>query len=187
MSSKKCPKCGLMNFAYADVCKRCGETSLTEDSTDVSTLSHSAKTVAANNKNNGCPQCQSEQTSSFEMVYMQGTTQGKLKATTYEFGEGFGVMGGKTSSQSVIAQKCTPPASPANLYGVSALVAVIGFGMFLCSRSIAMLVGVGVIAAGIFYYSQKQNKVLTEQHQLALLRWKRSWICLRCGSAWQRA
>jgi uncharacterized membrane protein YvbJ len=35
MSSIKCPKCGLVNFATADVCKRCGE-SLSKESSQVS-------------------------------------------------------------------------------------------------------------------------------------------------------
>ena len=173
MKSKKCLACGLVNFASEELCKKCG-----------SDLRNQKLSTA-------CPSCTSDNTQSFQMAYQSGTTSGTLIGIS-ERG-GIGVAGGK--SQSVLAKSLKPPTADGSLgEGIAYIfIMVVAFNvigvalMVLIDPVLGIFISIALtIAVGIFgVIKGRRSKGENERNfKLAMDRWRRSWICLKCGGTW---
>lgn len=107
MTSLKCPNCSLVNFATVEICKRCGNHLTVSKPT-------SPQNVRQKQISTSCPDCASSDTQSFQMAYQTGTSSGNLSVATYNPHTGFGVGGGKTSNQTILANQVRPPVAPSN-------------------------------------------------------------------------
>lgn len=144
-----------------------------------------------------CPRCHSDNTASFPMIYQGGTTTGNFSALSYGTNAGVIGTGGKTKSQSLLAQQTAPPQKQNNGCLHAFITVLILFGsMFVFTLVMTALVGesslTGLLAfifgmvATIFYAvhinrnSKAENKVWREQ----IAQWEKSWMCLKCGNKW---
>lgn len=153
-----------------------------------------------------CPQCDSQQTVSFEMMYARGTSSGTITGSTVTFSGDIGITSGQFNSQTVLAGRVAPPVLPKMgcsmqiLIGIGAwlLGSVVGavivsvmeliFGRSNAATLLAfsfILIGVFLICGLHFYkrfIERKQMPVYREQ----LEEWSNSMICQRCGFMWTR-
>jgi hypothetical protein len=178
MSSIKCFSCGLVNFASDEVCKKCGS--------DLKAQKSGKQKLST-----ACPRCDSENTQSFQMAYQTGTS--KLLMIGISEGGGLGLGGGK--NQSALAKSVKPPEPPSSVGESIALIIllVVGFNilgaalMLLIDPFIGIFVAVALtIAVAIFgaIKSRSGKDKGQRQFHLATDRWRRSWICLKCGGTW---
>ena len=144
-----------------------------------------------------CPKCESVETSSFEMAYVQGTSTGTIVAGSYTPGFGGTFTQGKTKSQTALATRTRPPVKPSISFGE--LLAALVLSSILAGVTAAFIPGLssvfrfilffGISIGGVVLAYIYQNRVLKkklEQYNKAMSAWQRSWICLRCGHIWQR-
>ena len=136
-----------------------------------------------------CFKCQSDNTQSFEMVYNAGTSFGNINVNSYSSDEGFGFSGGSVSHQTVLASQLAPPEKPEwTIAQLIVIPALLLFGCFALWNFLGLIVAV-VIGGGIsflfLYLIEREVKKKTPIYETAYARWKRAWICLRCGATWQ--
>jgi predicted nucleic-acid-binding Zn-ribbon protein len=172
MSSKKCLSCGLVNFASDEICKKCG-----------SDLMNQKLSTA-------CPKCASDNTQSFEMAYQTGTSS----AAMIGISQPGGIAAGAGKSSSALAKNVKPPEKESVGESIGIIVAMIIVFNFL-GVALMVLVDpfVGIFAAiiltiggGIFgvIKSGKGKAEKDRVFQVAMKRWRQSWICLKCGGTW---
>lgn len=133
---------------------------------------------------------------SFPMIYQQGTSTGTIQAISYGGDAGLIGTGGKTKSQSFLAQKATPPIQPE--FSLSEVFA--SFFIFLLITVVILVLGLnglgwiftflfGVVAYSllVFFIYNRYKKVEKEKipYQRLLTIWQNSWMCLKCGNGWR--
>lgn len=74
--------------------------------------------------NYDCPQCQSPQTASFEIMHAQGTQSGNISASTVTFSGDVGLTNGQFNSQTVLAGRLMPPVAPVMGCGIQFLIGI---------------------------------------------------------------
>jgi hypothetical protein len=136
-----------------------------------------------------CPQCKSNQTSSFQMVYSQGTNTGRISAGGITSEGDFAFTGGTVKSQSVLAGKLAPPKRPVNepinnlvILALSGIILMLFTGITnsIIIGALACLISFGT---GVYFYSQYVQKQMPEYIQ-KMDEWSKSMICFRCGYMW---
>lgn len=146
-----------------------------------------------------CPNCQSEQTQSIQVMSQMNTQTGSANTTTvgYSRGTGIGVAGSATSiaMQSQMAQKYRIPPRPQRsmvvpMIGVLALIAAFIFLMVGIYGERSALVGT-VMATGfaaLMFWAHTQGK---ENYLRNVSKWEerrnyllKAWVCHRCGHDW---
>lgn len=140
-----------------------------------------------------CPQCRSNQTSSFQMIYQGGTSTGTHKSISYGANVGIIGTGGKSSSQSLLAQQVAPPPMP-KLTNSDKFFAVccflVGTAIFnaLISNQIPLFGFVFglALAGGFLFFKSEQIAVKRNLWKQTIQQWQNSWMCLRCGFTWIR-
>ena len=153
-----------------------------------------------------CPQCQSEQTSSYRMLWMSGTASGNVSGIGVTAGGNVGVFGGSSSQQTYLAQSVAPPSTPSFRGGVFGC--LVPFIVFLFATTILRLVftylrsaapglmaaiapsnaagfGLGIVCIfgslvlrAVYLQWRKQRLAPVQET------WERSWLCLKCGTRW---
>jgi len=148
-----------------------------------------------------CPQCNSENTQKFTMIYKEhsiegssnfsGTQTGTYSSST-SYGGYFGNFTGKSDfqSQSHLAKQCSPPEKPypSVFFHLFALLA--GFNIIeqlnitrddsLTTIFIFLFSSIGIVYI-IRYFLW--SKYLWKEYNKDLSKWKRSWLCLKCGES----
>lgn len=153
-----------------------------------------------------CPQCHSDETSSFEMIYQGETDAGMVP---HENGKGTNTHN-TTTSPSMIARQFTPPVMPAVgcganfialiLGAVTLVLAMIVVNIFLSAivpaagEQIADLVSafvpIGCAVAVFINVRQREAakiNLLKEDWELLMKQRRDSRICLKCGNRWYPA
>ena len=132
-----------------------------------------------------CPKCKSKNTQRLEVIYEHGTSD--INTTSNTVGVGYGGRLGaggavtKTSgtSQSIIAQKASPP----EIRSYSAVIwcSIIGLILLFNAEGFWQLVGLGFVVLAIymgkanFEYNKSEFPKLFEE-------WEKSWYCNKCGN-----
>jgi len=142
-----------------------------------------------------CPRCGSENTSTFPMIHLGGTTKGSFGAVSYGLAAGLVGTKGKTNTQNLLALQTSPPTKPGYAAGDLILGIMVGGTFVLAMVSAFSLFGYVpvpvfsfiIFAAGLacFYYfrSKQVNEKVNEWRQ-AIQQWENSSMCLKCGNAW---
>lgn len=141
-----------------------------------------------------CPKCESENTQRLEVIFHGGTQDINTTSKTAGGGIGgaFGIGGAvtKTSgqSQSLLAQKATPPAKKGLMW--AGLFAFLGLINAVASLNhlqiIAMLFSVLMFLAGAYVY--KANLKFNKDEWPKLYQhWLDSWLCNKCGAVYHQA
>jgi hypothetical protein len=141
-----------------------------------------------------CPNCQSEDVQTLQVVFDEGTSRLDGRQTgggvgwSPGHGVGVGVGGGKIrgTTQSVLAQKAAPPKRKSVAGGV--VVAIIGLVLLIGLVS----AGGGAIAAGIIiglilmalgvYAAYRANGYNASEWPGLYEQWRKSWMCRKCGT-----
>ena len=147
-------------------------------------------------KNTTCSKCSSPDTQRVAMAYSSGTSCGHVSAVTYSGGDNFGVVGGNTTVQTLLAQQLRPPEEPP--FVVFLLTAVVGsiVAAVVIFFAVALTTGTdmyGYLASGVggavtfgfgLWRLDKSYNKIAAQYKKDTWRWNNSWICLRCGNTW---
>lgn len=189
MKSQKCLTCEFVNFANAEICKRCKRN-----------LHSSAQPKNFRKLSTTCPSCNSSDTQSFEMAYKTGTSFGKVQTTSYNHELGLSVGSANTSHQTVLASNINPPTKPQENEIYFVILALVGspwlIAMFITANNnddkiYGFLFGgfCNFLTAIYILFSYKRwskeiNKKRVE-YKSTLANWLRSWVCLRCGANWK--
>ena len=122
------------------------------------------------------------------MVYETGTSSGTARFLTTD-GDSIGFGGGRTSSQTVLAQKVKPPENPATPAGAFAALFLLPFAaMFFASILLPFWVGViaaVAVAVAVWFGINIEEKKKKPVYKIQMERWLRSWVCLKCGTMWE--
>jgi hypothetical protein len=123
-----------------------------------------------------CPNCQSQNVQKLTVVYEQGTSEIHASGTSFTSHGDQGVEYTSThgQSQSILAQKASPP--PKQSSGLGILLIIGGIILLAIQVWIAVVVLViGVLAwASAGDYNKKQWPALYDE-------WNRKWHCNKCG------
>lgn len=175
-----CPVCENICSSQASSCPKCGHPLKQEVAT---------KEPAPNGSNFTCPQCGSDQISTLQMVYSQGTSSGKVSAGTITGDGSFAFTGGNVNSQSVLARQVAPPRRPRMngwiIYGIVILALIIAVMSisFVYSGLSFLIITFGVTGVGLYlYYLSVQKKMPDYWDELD--HWEKGKICFRCGNTW---
>lgn len=156
-----------------------------------------------------CPNCGSRQTSSFEMVYSQGTRSGYINASTLTSSGDVGFTGGETYSQSLLAGQLSPPEEPKLKGGtILASVLVSFFAAGIVTYMIAYFIRttgtpvdettigmnlifvylllIPVLASLGCWLHKRALKKMMPGYLEKLREWSKGMICQRCGYTWVR-
>lgn len=130
-----------------------------------------------------CPNCSSDNTRKFSIVYEEGTSRGKS--------ESFGDHSSNETehfSQTPLAKRCSPPKEP-EMGCFSVLLGTV-FSIFVAFK-LGVFIGsfwwgiggfaISLIAFNIFWHftvGTKKNK----KYDLEYGTWENSWVCLKCGN-----
>ncbi len=148
-----------------------------------------------NNHAFNCPRCGSGNASSFQMIYQSGTQTGNFKAVSYGLKAGVIGTGGKTNSQSILANQTAPPPMPgvtaehvivAVVVGV-VCIAVFNFALSATGREAPAALAVMIFIAsslGFLIYNGRKIAQKRELWQSKIKTWENSWMCLKCGDTW---
>ena len=153
-----------------------------------------------------CPQCQSEQTSSYRMLWMSGTASGNVSGIGVTAGGNVGVFGGSSSQQTYLAQSVAPPSTPSFRGGVFGCLVPFVVFLFATTMLRVMFAYLSYIAPGLMRVIAPSNAVAfgvgilcifgslvlravylqwRKQRLVPVLEtWERSWLCLICGARW---
>lgn len=202
-STVNCPHCQKPNYTTATKCWKC-ETPL-----DVQRLLQEQIS-----RQYRCSRCHSDDTSSYEMIYQSGTNTGRFSSVSYNYNVGLISTGGKSKSQSLLAQQVTPPKMPSSTgcgkFVLVFLLLMIAATIFLTFTISGFVLGgkafgdfngtviVGGIAAilggslafvFLKYFSNQLDKQNNPKEQKAnwqkeYAKWQNSWLCLKCGNRW---
>lgn len=137
-----------------------------------------------------CPKCSSHDVYRFEMVHQSGSsdsTGGGLTLTQGGQGGEIGVIGGRGTTQTMLAQRCAPPKAPS-------ILARSGGWLFLSLILIGGLIGsvfgftvASVSAFGLVVWLMGMPWRKFGQYDSAVERWRRSWVCVHCGEEFEWA
>jgi len=121
------------------------------------------------------------------MAYETGTSSGVLVGVNQA--GGLGLAGGKSSSG--LAKKVKPPAKESVGESIAIIILLVvafnflgGVLMLFFNPFIGLGVAVGltIVVAVFFAIKGRKNKDNQQRRfDFAMLRWRQSWICLRCG------
>ena len=129
-----------------------------------------------------CPKCGSDDTRSFQLVYAEGTSQGRISAGSYTFGGGVTATSGRTNSQSLLAARTSPPVEPSpSVIGLAMLPLLLLF-LAVAINIVVSIVFVALICVWLYRHYQPKRRKYKED----IAEWSRSWMCIRCGHAWRR-
>jgi hypothetical protein len=146
--------------------------------------------------NTTCNKCAATNTQRVAMAYSSGTSNAKLTGLTFSEGDSFGVVSGKSTSQTLLARQLRPPTGPSYIFNTAvAAFGAIGAGvlMFLsfaiCFGNVgysflAAFFGAIMVAGVAFWQLDKNFKSQEAKYKRELWRWQNSWVCLRCGNTW---
>jgi len=131
--------------------------------------------------NTNCPDCASENTSSFQMIYTGGAS-------------------GQTGNRNVLIQQTERPFPPPDGSGTTIIITIF-VAIFLVAGSsvlagiidpkftfVGSLAGVAIsVLLGITLFASAKRKYRNQiiQWQDSLLFWQNSWMCLDCSKHWQ--
>jgi hypothetical protein len=193
----ECPACEASISSQASSCPRCGQPlAESENQTPLEkVLNHSpiqspplfVQKPAHNAMN--CSQCGSDSTITFEMAHASGTSTGRMSGLTYTPHGGLGSFGGKTTQQTNLAARTSPPLAPNFLNWLMVLGSFILLYIFIAAIVTNSLVGFLIFFGGLIGLSLWRNKKYQhqkEQHRLRVDAWLKSVICMRCGFVWVR-
>lgn len=138
------------------------------------------------------PKCESENTQRLEVAFQGGTQD--ISTTSKSVGVGIGSRGRigfgggvtKTSgqSQSILAQKATPPArKPYKEPIIIILGGVLFFSIGQVSGIVMGLAAVGI--SGYLIYSRFQFN--SQEWPKLYQHWSESWLCHKCGGIYHQA
>jgi hypothetical protein len=154
-----------------------------------------------------CPQCDSAETRTLEMAYAANTSSGTLTAKSYTFGVGATLTAGQIKQQSGLASRIQLPSPPfLTSWGTTLivslmpviLVAIIAGQIATLFDPLLMTPTSGVIiivpslmtaillSPRIFKMMRVKNEKKKEAYAHNIERWRKTWICLRCGHTWIR-
>jgi len=183
MNSQRCSSCGFINFSNAEVCKRCNQN-----------LHSSSQTKNFKKLSTVCPKCNSNHTQSFQMAYQTGTSVNGVQVTSFNSETGVSVSGGNASNQTLLASNVQPPIEPnQSIEFLAFFVLLLVFSLVALVIAIQISILIGVFSGcftvlglvGFYIWRSKEMNRKTEQYQLALNKWLKSWVCLRCGASWK--
>lgn len=156
-----------------------------------------------------CPNCESHQTATFEMVHQQGTQSGNINATGFSIGGDVGVFNGQFNSQTGLAERLSPPREPkisggtilgciiASFFASGLVVYLIAY--FIRTSGISVdenTIGLNLIflyillipilaAIGCWLHKRSLRKLMPGYFEKQN-KWSNGMICLRCGFVWNR-
>jgi hypothetical protein len=139
-----------------------------------------------------CKNCDSENTQKLSLIYESGTNNISTNSKTVGVGFGGGAIGigsaltnTSGTSQSILAQKVSPPKK--NSYLLAVFVMIIG-ALFLCNlhelnikETVFGLMGIFLLGFGIkiFRVNYRYNSsTFSKKH----LEWTKTWHCNKCGN-----
>jgi hypothetical protein len=147
-----------------------------------------------------CPSCDSENTTKCSVAYQTGTSTGSFGGIGIDLQGDIGGFGGVSSSQTLFAQSLSPPKVPNSnplglillgIGGLTVLLLVLQAGLSDDSDAhnngisiLITIVGILLIIMGIFMLSTDHMRKLN-LHNVALIKWERQWICMRCGTKFE--
>ena len=146
-----------------------------------------------------CPACGSDQTRKCSVVYEEGTQSGTISVTP----GGGSPLHAEQFTSSAIAKRCRPPIAPdAGGFVADIVISVVLTGLWAAivvrraqvagsEVSPALLLEAVAVAVVLWFvlhnwvrpplWRWRKGKRLLAAYQDALERWRRSWICVRCG------
>lgn len=145
-----------------------------------------------------CPNCNSGNTKTFQMVYMSGTRNDKSNmkgvGVSTSGNISLGVGGGSTTSQSLLAANCQPPKiSQWPKVGLFALVVFVWLplisAMLNSFSAPSFLQGLGTFIASAVLFGLATYAVIKLFNHIRfsgkekLHKYANSWLCLKCGTS----
>lgn len=148
-----------------------------------------------------CPQCNATDVKKVSLMYELGTKStsgvagGVGMGSDGKIGVGGGVMSGK--SQSILAQRLSPPGKPAeesvgctgcaSMVGLFFLIAVCLSGIKDRDAMLNISLIISLVGSVPFWIwavrtFPNRNKELKIKYELEINKWKSSWVCTRCGN-----
>ncbi|HTB79598.1 MAG TPA: hypothetical protein VK717_01795 [Opitutaceae bacterium] len=125
--------------------------------------------------NNLCPCCGSDDFQSFRMAYESGTAYAVSRPVL-----DVGGRESRTVVQSLIAQRVAPPKKKKVHWALW----LFGLLSLLCAISLPFLIVIPIVGAiGVFLWIRRYNRTTWISLQQ---KWERSWICFRCGHAFEK-
>ena len=186
MNSQKCSNCNFVNFANAEICKRCKQN-----------LHCLTQKIDFDKSSTVCPKCNSNDTQSFQMAYQTGTSKGRVQTTSYNGELGVSIGSANVSSQTVLASKIQPPIEPKHdtfLGGIIIVGVTWLFAIYIAANGSKMLgfifgclcTFLEIVFILAFYKRwARQASKAQDEYKSVIAIWLRSWICLRCGANWK--
>ncbi len=139
-----------------------------------------------------CPHCKSDNTTSFKMAWMAGSSTGRNEsrgvAINLRGGLMVGGMSGRTNNQTMIAEQCAPPAlKPLKTWGWVAMFffVLLFLGPILSGDWASKIFGLVLIAPVVFFGSKainKSNQKIRDENRQKIAQYESTWLCLRCGT-----
>lgn len=186
MALINCPECNKEISDKAGTCPQCGlPLDIKKTETPVDTFHD------PNEKS--CPSCKSENTQSIKMMCLNGTSSGSSTGVGVSSDLDVGVGRISSNSQTKLAKKFTPGASPDSLLnGCGCLLLIVGsLSLFVFLNSsgfgseIAICFGIPALIIGVVIKRKlrKSTTQQTEWESKAML-YEKGWICHKCGNTW---
>ena len=153
-----------------------------------------------------CPSCSYEDSSyRMSVLYESGTSVINQSGTTYGAGfandgdfnpDGFGAARSSSQgiSQTMLARKCSPPEKPTEytpyiflgfpVISVGMILQFMDEGYGISNFSMLLYIVGGIILVILPFFLYKVDTNAKKLYKAKRLKWRNSWICLRCGQAW---
>ncbi len=138
--------------------------------------------------NCACPDCGSDQTQPFRIIYEAGTSTSVHNTSGVGFGAGgLGVGGATTTGASIttLAAKVAPPAKPTlGCFPLITAPICIGLGAFTMGDAgggLGLLIWFGILFWSIARVAKQSNRVWKPQYA----KWEKQWLCHRCGNSFE--
>lgn len=139
--------------------------------------------------NCNCPQCGSDQTQPFRMVYESGTSAGvhHTLGVGLSSGGAIGIGGAQTASTSMteLAAKVAPPEKIGISIIIWLLLAAVGYYAIAgpanagaAKLTVGLFIGIPCIRT-VF----RAVKFNTRDYPALMEQWEKSWLCRRCGNS----
>lgn len=143
-----------------------------------------------------CPKCKSENIQKLEITYKTGKSglsgsSSSVGVAASSSGVGVGITGGTFSGtqQTDLSQMVAPPKLKKKRPGCILTFSLLSGFAYILIGSTALLIGLVIIAIGIYYYiyGTRYNNNEYAEYADKLRVWERSYICLRCGQIFQKS
>ena len=139
-----------------------------------------------------CPNCQGDKIARKEMIYKSGTNvvgheRQSIGLFGIDGGWSVGSIGGSSSTHSTkLAQQCAPPAKESKRFNKFLIFLGIITVMFLAPQPANDWLKFAVLLLGILfiYLGIRSNKTIEKEFEEACGKWKKQWVCLKCGRVW---